>query len=396
VTTSTTTDLTGVFCGNGATVNVCSILQDIAYTTGAAARAAADSDIATNKSATIKELENQFAANDTAILNNALIGANANESMTVAGGTAAGSSSVNASSIPRFTDSLGRAINGTNVTITGTGVDGPNILDIGLGQIKDMANPTASQDAATKNYVDTEDAADVTAAKAYTDTNASKWLSVTSNRFAYSNNTVLQAGTSFTVNSTTQYILVRLVGGGGGGGGCSGSGSNYAAAGGGGSGGYAEEWFDVTPSTAYTYAIGALGAGGSSGANPGSAGTASSFTVAGTTVTANGGSGGTASTGSTSAKLSLGGNGAAVSTNGDINGAGSPGGTGYSSSTTIIWSGSGGSSQWGGGGNSRSTAGAGNAGTGYGAGGGGASCTNANRAGGAGTAGAIVVCEFAA
>jgi ribosomal protein S11 len=568
LTTSTATPLTGVFCGNGVTVGICSILQDISYATSAGARQAADLDIQTNKSATIlevenqfaandtsalnnailaakanatlpassvtndivtfsdttgkvlkdsgtlisslitsvapvtKELENQFAANDTSILNNALVGANSNEtaaragakneaiiasnanatlpassvtndivtfsdttgkvlkdsgisisslataaadrlaadldiasnvtmiftaeqknrsadrltldqhiasndtmilsaellntSTKIAGGTASGSTAVNASSIPVFTDSLGRAVNGTNVTITGNGVNGPNILDMGLGQVRDMADPTASQDAATKNYVDTEDAADVTAAKAYTDTNASKWLSVTSNRFAYSNTTVLKAGTSFTVNSTTHFIVVELVGGGGGGGGASANAADVG--GGGGSGGYAMKFFPVTPSAAYTYAIGAGGTAGPSTGGVAGAGGASSFTVSGVTVTANGGSGGNYMAGSTAANVTFGGAGATVSTNGDVNGAGDPGQPGIKLTTSMGMSGAGGSSVWGGGGKGRDypsgTNVAGNAGAGCGGGGSGGLSGGAARAGGAGAQGCITVWEY--
>jgi hypothetical protein len=97
----------------------------------------------------------------------------------------------------------------------------------------------------------------------------------------------------------------------------------------------------------------------------------------------------------TTAAVTLGGNGAVVSTNGDMNSGGSPGLMGYRVSGTLGWSGSGGDSDYGGAGNGLTSAGAGNNATGYGAGGGGAlSTANTARAGGTGGAGLVIVYEY--
>jgi hypothetical protein len=315
-----------------------------------------------------------------------------NQSLQVAGGPTS-----NASAIAVFPSGAGgRAINSTNVTITGNGVNGPDIMDMGLGQIKDLANPTASQDAATKNYVDNGDTAGVQSGKAYTDSYSSQWLSDSSMKLAFANQTVLKGGTSFTVNSSTHYILVQLIGGGGGGGGVSANAADVG--GGGGSGGYAMKFFTVTPSTAYSYSIGAGGTAGSSSGGVAGTGGPTTFTVSGVTVTANGGSGGNFMAGSTAANVTFGGAGAAVSTNGDVNGAGNPGQPGIKLTTTMGMSGAGGSSVWGGGGKGRDypsgTNLAGIAGAGCGGGGSGGLSGGAVQVGGAGAAGCIVIWEY--
>jgi hypothetical protein len=113
--------------------------------------------------------------------------------------------------------------------------------------------------------------------------------------------------------------LATLVGGGGGGGGATSANNG----GGGASGGYAvKNLSGLTIGSTITVTVGAAGAG-SAGAN-GSAGTASSIasgTQTITTVTANGGGGGSTQAGA----IATPGTAAAVSTNGDINGAGTPG-----------------------------------------------------------------------
>jgi hypothetical protein len=200
----------------------------------------------------------------------------------------------------------------------------------------------------------------------------------------YLGSTILTSGTSFTTGASTNKIRVRVVGGGGGGGG-----ANNAAASGGAAGGYAEKTFSVSPSTAYSYAIGAAGSGGSAGANNGTAGGNTTFTVSGTTVTANGGPAGL---GAGASGVFLGGAAPAVSTSGDVNGSGEPGGWSFNDGTQSV-SGSGGSSIFGGGGNARKTDGAGNAGVGHGSGGAGA-WSPTTKAGGAGTAGMIIVEEY--
>jgi hypothetical protein len=212
--------------------------------------------------------------------------------------------------------------------------------------------------------------------------------------------TLLTSGTSFTTNSKTTKIRVRVVGGGGGGGGAGGATSNGSAGAGGGAGGYAEKWFNVAGNTGYTCAIGAAGSGGTASAGTGNAGGnggSSSLTVSGTTVTAPGGSGGAGMSSGTTVIMALGGAAAAVATNGDVNSGGTGGANSYRGSAAIVFAGQGAGSQLGGGGSARSTSGVGNAATGFGAGGGGGCVNNANQnnAGGAGTAGCIVVEEYA-
>lgn len=93
----------------------------------------------------------------------------------------------------------------------------------------------------------------------------------------------------------------------------------------------------------------------------------------------------------------VGGAGGAVSTNGDVNGAGAPGGMGIRFTGLIIGgSGQGGSTVFGGGGASKGSAGTGIDGAGYGAGGGGGAVQNGSGAvaGGAGTQGCWVVEEY--
>lgn len=198
----------------------------------------------------------------------------------------------------------------------------------------------------------------------------------------------LTSGTSYTVGPGTNTIRVFMWGGGNSGGTTTSVASAAGASGGGGSGGYAEWVVAVTPSTSYTYAIGAAGGG------------STTFVVGATTVTAKGGSAGAAGTGTTTVTTKAGGAGAAVSTNGTVNGAGAPGGYGMvpavnSGTTEIVSGGRGGSTNVGGGGVGKITASAGAAGTGYGAGGSGGTCgASTANSGGVGTAGLIIVEEY--
>jgi hypothetical protein len=175
----------------------------------------------------------------------------------------------------------------------------------------------------------------------------------------------LTSGTSYTTPAGCNSIVVEVIGGGAGGssGNASSGGNN-----GGGAGGYASKYFAVSPSTAYSYTIGAGGGAGVSGG-------ASTFVVGATTVTANGG---TSSSGTPSG---------GTATNGDINITGGRGG-GSSGNTTPAVNGAGGSSPkaFGLGGPVGAVA----AGTGYGAGGSG----GINGSGASGSSGIIVVWEY--
>lgn len=209
--------------------------------------------------------------------------------------------------------------------------------------------------------------------------------------------TVYTSGTgTFTTRANTTKIFVRIVGGGGGGGGVSALGSNAAAAGGGGSGAYLEKYVAVSASTGYTYYCGQGGAGGASGgANTGASGYPSNISIGGTLYNAPGGSGGVGMAYGTAAASAAGGAGGSIATNGDLNVAGQPGVAGWRLSGTQASSGSGAScTAFGGGGAGRTSQGTGNAGAGNGAGGGGAQSTGSAYAGGAGSAGAVIIWEF--
>ncbi len=206
---------------------------------------------------------------------------------------------------------------------------------------------------------------------------------------------VLTLGTSYTPPSGCNGIDVELIGAGAGGGGASSTSSEASAGGGGAAGSYARKYFANPGSSALTYAIGAAGAAGVAAAGTGGTGGDTTFAVGVTTVTAKGGLGGVGQAHGTTLAAVLGGAGV-VATSGDVNGCGAPGEHGTRLSGTVAVSGNGGSTRVGSGGTSRITEGVGNDGVGYGAGGGGAVSLGASdRAGGAGTAGLIVIREYA-
>jgi hypothetical protein len=189
-------------------------------------------------------------------------------------------------------------------------------------------------------------------------------------------------------------ILVEVLGGGGGGGGVAATGvvSSAAFAGGGGSGGYARLYI-ASAASSYTYTVGALGAGGTAGANNGTTGGTTTF---GASLQATGGVGGNGASATAGAATIPGGN-AGVGSNGDFNCAGGPGDYALLLAASAAGNaGSGGSSIYGGGARGAAGAAAGiNAGN-YGSGGSGAGTgQTTNRAGGDGTAGLIIVWEFA-
>lgn len=209
--------------------------------------------------------------------------------------------------------------------------------------------------------------------------------------------TVKTTGTTFTTGALTNSLRTRQWGGGGGGAGCTSVVSAASAGGGGGAGGYGEKFWAVSPSIAYTYAIGAAGAA-NSGAGGGNGGD-TTMAVSGTTVTAKGGTGAVVATASASLTAYAGGAGGVVGSNGDINASGMPGDNGITLTVAgpVICSGQGGSTLVGAGGAglAAGAVAAGNAGTGNGSGGGGAA-TGAStvRAGGAGTVGLIIFEEY--
>jgi hypothetical protein len=202
-------------------------------------------------------------------------------------------------------------------------------------------------------------------------------------------------GATYTKPAGVKTLLVQCWGGGGGGGGAAQAGASSAAGSGGGSGGYAEKLIDATSFGTYLYTIGAAGGGGAAGANNGTAGGNTTFDDLGATVTAKGGGLGNGQAAGAVVATVNGGAGAAVSTGGDVNGGGMPGGAGITFNGTAAYSGAGGSTSVGGGGFGAVTERNGVAGSGRGSGGGGGCCLGSTaRSGGAGTAGLIVVSEF--
>lgn len=117
---------------------------------------------------------------------------------------------------------------------------------------------------------------------------------------------ILTSGTSYTTPSTCNNIFVELIGGGGGGGGV--NTATVAQGGNGGAATYGTKFVSVTPSTAYTIAIGSGGSGGTGNA-AGSSGGNTSITIGATTYTSGGGGGGG---GSSSGGGSAGSNGTAT------------------------------------------------------------------------------------
>lgn len=201
---------------------------------------------------------------------------------------------------------------------------------------------------------------------------------------------------TYTPTAGMLYCIAEAVGGGGGGGGAiTSTGGTVNGAGGGGGGSYARSVLsaaDIGASKAI--AIGAAGAAGAAGNNAGGAG--GNTTLGTTLVVANGGGGGG---GAAAAGAGTPGAGGAVGT-GTMTVAGQAGRVGYTASVLAVGTeagGQGGNSRFGDGGHGAYGT-SGNAASGFGGGGGGASDWHAggNRAGGAGTAGYIIITEFVA
>jgi len=206
---------------------------------------------------------------------------------------------------------------------------------------------------------------------------------------------ILNGTTSYTPGATTNTIKVRMIAGGGQGGGGGGTAGENGS--GGGSGSYAEWTVAVTPSTAYTCAVGAGGSTGGTAANGQTGGvTTLTIPVGGTTVTCNGGVGGLV--GTSVAVPVMGSLGGAVSTNGTLNTPGNAGLQAIGGTAADGASGKGADSPFGGGGNaqqeaSNATGLAAPTGS-FGAGGGGGTTTGTARAGGAGANGLIQIDEY--
>lgn len=210
---------------------------------------------------------------------------------------------------------------------------------------------------------------------------------------------VFTANGTYTPTAGMQYCIIECVGGGGGGGGVAATGvTDGAAAGAGGSGEYAEGVFDAaTIGVSQAVTIGAAGAAGAAGNNAGGSG---GNTSVGALISAFGAAGGSGGAASSTAAVADGGNGGTGGAGGSVRFAGQKGGWGQTFAggvvdiTMVL---AGGSGRFGSGGQTTIvTSSAGAAATGFGAGGGGAinGNTQVARAGGAGTAGYVVVTEF--
>jgi hypothetical protein len=200
---------------------------------------------------------------------------------------------------------------------------------------------------------------------------------------------VFTSGTSFTTSADVGIIKCRLQAPGGGGGNCTTAATNSAAASGGSSGGYAEKTFATGPNASVSYTVPAGGASVTAGAD-------ATLVFGGVTVTAKGGPAGLVCAVAAAPLVTLGGASPAISTNGDVNGSGSPGEPGMTESATIAVSGNGGESIFGGAGAGRKTQGVGNAAIAFGSGGGGGCILSGGAAvaGGAGSPGLLIVEEY--
>jgi collagen type I/II/III/V/XI/XXIV/XXVII alpha len=203
--------------------------------------------------------------------------------------------------------------------------------------------------------------------------------------------------TTYTPTSGTKRALVIFCAGGGGGG-ASDWAAGTTAAGGSGGGGGGTCWYYVSSvSGTYTIAIGTGGAGGVVGVSSGAGGTGnnSTFTNGATTVTANGGSGGAQSTAGSTLAFVVGGAGGGT-TNATFGVTGDTGQHGITYSGSAATGGKGGNcALFGTGGGSRVAQANGIAGVGFGSGGSGGVSTAADRDGGNGAAGKMLVLEFA-
>ena len=202
----------------------------------------------------------------------------------------------------------------------------------------------------------------------------------------YGGSQVYTASDTWTKPAGLKRVRVIVTAGGGGGGGCAQGGN--ATGGGGGAGATSIDTIETADLGATeTVTVGAAGAASATGNNTGGTGGTSSF---GTHCACAGGAGGSGSGTATA------GAGGAVTTPGDIDIAGGPGfhGNGTSSGLNGV-GGNGGSSYWGGGGLGAQNTGNGAAALCYGGGGAGAADNNtADRSGGAGKAGIVIVEEF--
>lgn len=247
-------------------------------------------------------------------------------------------------------------------------------------------------------------AATLTAGTGMAITNGAGSITLDSTAFTQVVIQVFGADGTYTPTTGMKYCIVEALGGGGGGGGAqTTSAVQVAAAGGGGAGGYQRSVFSAaTIGASKAVDIGAGGGGGAAGNNNGTAGSAT--TLGTTLIVANGGAGGSGAAATGTSATVGGGTGGAAGT-GTLFIAGQAGQAGigtYNATTYNVTGGAGGDSFFGPGGRATfrlAISGANNPGSvsgSQGCGGGGASNTIscADTAGGAGTAGYMIITEF--
>ena len=214
-------------------------------------------------------------------------------------------------------------------------------------------------------------------------------------------------GHTYTPTRGTRAARLRMVGGGGGSSGVAGAASSLDVSGGGASGAYLEWWLDPRNSelTGGALVIGAGGTGGTSGGGAAGGGGNTAITIGGTTFTATGGGGGNRSgTGSTNRQAS--GGDYTAGSGADATGtftslvpvalSETPGGYGIRFSLSFCIGGIGGSNPLGAGGRgTESGNSSGEQGRGYGGGGGGSMSSNLDISGMSGSAGIIIIEEYA-
>jgi hypothetical protein len=213
---------------------------------------------------------------------------------------------------------------------------------------------------------------------------------------------VIGATGTYTKTVGTKFALVLVTGGGGGGGGADTSGAALSVGVGGGGGGGTTGISLFAGSAIGTTEAVTVGAGGAAGSDTGGAGGAGETSSFGSLLSAPGGSGGSGSgTNATAVQTTAGGAGGGSATGEALDIQGSPGGTGAGASTAVfVLGGDGGGSYWGKGrpqNSTTTTSAGGSALVVPGVGGQGGAIANASVtgvAGGAGSAGTVVVLEF--
>lgn len=301
--------------------------------------------------------------------------------LTLAGGTTAYTLTLNGTLVTPVDGVRVHAVcNATNTGASTLNVDGTGAKAIKKVTGSGEADVAAGNLVANAHYIFEYDASANSAAGA--------WIVLNPNvpSGPVSSQTFTSSGTWTRPDGITS-VLIEVQGAGGGGGG---AGTDDSAGAGGGGGGYAKALLDVTAISSSTITVGAVGTGGAAGNNAGTAGGNSSWADGTNTITANGGAGGQAGNG-TGGDTAGG-----TATGGDVNITGGSGTTRENSGAVGLTAG--GHSVLGFGAPTRAkTSGNSNgvAGAGFGGGGNGGHRSTTNVGGGNGSAGIVIVWEYA-